>query len=299
MVTKVRASTWLMAPLLSVATFGAGSSNLGLIDAVKKHDQQTVRSLLQQHVDVNVPAADGATALAWAAHWNDLETADLLIRAGANVDIKNDYGVTARWEACNNGNAAMVEKLAQAGATLNAPLLFTGETALMRCARTGNVDAVNSLVTRGADVNAQERQKGQTALMWPIEVNAHPEAARALIEHGADVHGRSKDGVLTVSVSQGISSQQKGGGFTPLIFAARQGDIDTARLLLEKGADVDEAGPGDQTVLMVAIDCGHEALAKFLVEKGANVNAADRDGLTALHYALRWDLLLSRRLPRP
>ena len=117
---KIKALISLTALFLSVPSFAADSNTLRLVDAVKKQDQQAVRSLLEAHADVNSPAADGATALSWAAHWNDLETADLLIRAGANVNAMNDYGVTALWEACNNGSAALVEKLAQAGADPNA-----------------------------------------------------------------------------------------------------------------------------------------------------------------------------------
>ena len=157
---KVKALIWWIAPLLSIVSFAAPGSDPRLADAVKNKDKAAVRSLLKQHVDVNTPQADGSTALAWAAHWNDLETADLLIRAGANVNAANDYGVTPLWEACNNGSAAMVEKLVKAGANPNATLPGTGETVLMRCARTGNADAVKSLLARGADVNAKEPARG-------------------------------------------------------------------------------------------------------------------------------------------
>src|ERR1700726_4804403 len=117
MSVKVRKlGIWWVGPLLSMAAFAGTASDFRLVDAAKNRDHEAVRSLLKQHVDVNTPQADGATALAWAAHWNDVETADLLIRAGANVNAANSYGVTPLWEACNNGNAAMVEKLAQAGA---------------------------------------------------------------------------------------------------------------------------------------------------------------------------------------
>ena len=265
---KVKALSWWMAPLLSVASLAAPSSGLRLVEAVENKDTAVVRSLLNQHVDVNTPQEDGATALAWAAHWDDLEIAELLIRAGAKVSAANKYGVTPLWEACNNRSGAIVELLAKAGADPNATLLGTGETALMRCVRTGNVDTVKSLLAHGADVNVKENQKGQTALMWALE-GRHPEISRALIEHGADVYAKSK------------------GGFTPLLFAARQGDLDSARLLLERGTNVNETTPDGLNPLLVATDSGHGALAIFLVEKGANVNAADPDGLTAMHCALR------------
>ena len=91
--------------LLSVAGVDA-AEDLPLVDAVRDRDIVAVRALLQQGVDVNAPQADGATALHWAAHWDDLETADLLLHAGADVDAANDLGVTPLWLACSNGNAA-------------------------------------------------------------------------------------------------------------------------------------------------------------------------------------------------
>src|SRR5258707_618145 len=94
MILKLRFRTWWILPLLSVASFAAGNGDLRLVEAAKNKDKKTIRSLLKQHVDVNTPAKDQATALAWAVHWDDLETAGLLIRAGAKVDAANDFGVT-------------------------------------------------------------------------------------------------------------------------------------------------------------------------------------------------------------
>jgi ankyrin repeat protein len=260
--------SWLMVALLSVASLAAAGNDLRLVDAVKNRDKAAARSLLKQHAEVNAAEADGTTAVAWAAHWDDLETADLLIRAGANVNAANDYGVTPLWLACTNGNAAMVENLLKAGANPNAALARTGATPLMRCARTGNVAAVKSIVLHEARVNTQETWRGQNALMWAVAAK-HPDAVKALIEHGADVHARSKS------------------GFTPLLFAAQQGDVDTARILLAAGADVNEATPQDGSALVVASASGHEAFAIFLLEKGADPNAADAYGITALHYTVQ------------
>jgi uncharacterized protein len=256
---------WWVAPLLSISSFAGTGGDLRLVDAAKNRNREAVRSLLQQHVDVNTPQADGATALAWAAHWDDMETADLLIRAGANVNAANSYGVTPLSLACVNENAAMVEKLLKAGADPNG--VPAGTPVLLTAARTGNVDTVKSLLAHGADVNAKENARGQTALMWAV-AEKHPEVARMLIDHGADVHAPSKT------------------GFTPLLFAAQQGDLEATRMLLEAGANVNEAAPEEGSALIVATHSGHEALALFLLAKGADPNAADAYGITALHYSL-------------
>ena len=222
-------------------------------------------------MDVNAAEADGATPLAWAVHWDDLEIAELLIDAGSNVNTANDYGVGPLSLACTNGSAAMVDKLLKAGADSNATL-STGETALMTCARTGNADAVKLLLARGANPNAKDAEREQTALMWAV-ANNHLEAARALVDKGADFKARSR------------------GGFTAFLFAAQQGNVDIARILLEAGVDINEAAPENGSALVVASASGHEAFGAFLLDRGANPNAADVYGVTAMHYAMRKGIL--------
>ena len=250
--------------LLSIANLGAVGSDLRLVEAVKNGDTAAMRSLVEQHVDVNARQADGATALAWAAYRDSLDAAELLIRAGANVNAANDYGATALWLACAKGSAAMTEKLLNAGADPNANLL-SGETPLMTAARMGSVDVMKLLLAHGANVNAKETRGAQTALMWAV-AEKHAEAARVMIEHGADIHARSKR------------------GFTPLLFAAQQGDVDSARILLAAGADVNGTAPG-MSPLLIATTSGHAALSVFLLEKGADPNAQDSIGLTVLYHA--------------
>ena len=304
--TKLRTLiSWWMVSLLSVATLAAAEGDLRLVEAAKNKDREAARSLLQQQVDVNTPQPDGATALAWAAHWNDLETADLLIRAGADANAANDYGVTPLALACSKGSAAMVEKLLDAGADPNAAQRM-GVTPLMTCARAGSAEAVKLLLARKADANAKEARRGQTALMWAV-AQKHLEVARLLTEYGADVNAKSHmpDGFtplqfLTYGVHRrdptGPDHFEPGdihpdpsssrGGFTALMFAARQGNVDSARLLVAAGANVNDSSPGYGSALVVAASSGHEPMALFLLEKGADPNGTDIWGFAPLHYAL-------------
>ena len=277
-----------------------------LIEAVRSQDPDAVRALLREQVDVNAAQPDGATPLHWAVHWEHLELADLLIGAGANVDAANDLGVTPLVMACSSGNAALVGRLLMAGADPNAALA-SGETALMAAARVGSLEAVDALVDRGADVNATETARGQSALMWAV-ANVHPEVTRALLQHGADVHARSSTRTLVFSMggsrgagsaSQGITLEEvEQGGSTPLLFAARSGDLESARLLVAAGADVHDTTADGNTALVTAAHSGHGSLAAFLLDEGADANAAPL-GYTALHAAVVRGNLLDRDLRNP
>jgi ankyrin repeat protein len=276
---------------LLLAASGAASDDLRVVDAAKKPDKEAVRSLIKASADVNAAQPDGATALHWAAHWDDLETAELLIRAGANLNAANEYGVTPLSLAVTDRNAAMAEKLLKAGADANAAL-WSGETPLMTAAAAGTMDVAQLLLSHGADVDKAEPRRGQTALMWAI-ANSHPDIARVLIEHGADVrpktHRLQADG-FTPMVINGYSGDVQAtpqGGYTPLLFAVRVGDLETARLLLAKGADANEGTEEDGTALVIASAGGYEELALLLLQNGADANAKDSNGMTALHYSLR------------
>ena len=237
-----------------------------LADAMQKQDKAAVGTLIRDKANVNAAQPDGATALHWAVHWDDLETAQLLIGAGANVNARNEYSATPLSLACTNGNAAMVEKLLAAGANPNIAAT-SGETPLMRCARTGSAAAVKALLDRKADVNARNIEQGQTALMWAVS-QKHPAAADVLIKGGADIRARSK------------------AGFTPLLFAARVGDVKSAELLLAAGVSIEEKAPNGMTPLVLASASGQEEVGVFLLDKGADANAKDDLGANALHYSV-------------
>src|SRR5262245_36494536 len=109
--------------VLTLPTGVLRAANSEIADAVMNRNTEAVRTLLQKKADVNTPQADGATALHWAAHWNDVETADLLVAAGANVNAANREGVKPLAIASLNGSAAMIERLLKAGADVNASVM--------------------------------------------------------------------------------------------------------------------------------------------------------------------------------
>src|SRR5580704_13627274 len=269
-----------------------------LPDAVKDGDRTTALSLLQQHADVNAPQPDGTTALHWAVRQDDREMAGGLIKAGANVKAVNRYGVTPLYLACVNGSTPMIEKLLDAGADANAATT-EGETALMTVARTGNVEAAGVLLARGADVNSKEQWRQQTPLMWAV-AESHPEMAQELIAHGADVNARQ----VTWNWERQVTKEPREkwmplGGLTPLLFAARQGCVDCARVLVKAGADINATNPNGFSPILLAIINSHYDFAAFLLDQGADQNIADETGRTPLYAAVDMHTLPDSNLPWP
>ena len=114
--------------VLPVAGFGAGPAEVA--DALMRGDGASARQLIEQRADVNVPQADGATALHWAVFHSDKEMVDVLLRAGANPKVANREGATPLWLASINGDAAIMAALVSAGADPNEHLPL-GRTPLM------------------------------------------------------------------------------------------------------------------------------------------------------------------------
>jgi ankyrin repeat protein len=273
----------LLCAALGVTAFGAGAG-VSAADAAQQKDRDALRALLKQRADVNAAQADGTTALHWAAHWNDGETVDLLLRAGANVNAANRYGATPLSEAVTSGSATLIESLVRAGADPKTLTTKDGETVLMTAARAGNIDAVRVLLQHGADVNARETYKGQTALMWAAAEH-HPDVVRLLVEKGADWKVRSFDRETKppkLSAASSISPIARG-GLPALAFAAREGDIDSARAMLDGGVDVNYGDVDNTTALIVAIMNKQYSFAKFLLDRGADPNIVGGYGRTALY----------------
>ena len=306
--------------LLSLIAANNPAVDPGIVEAAKAADWGAVRLLVEQGADVN-QARGGMTPLHWASYWGDPETVDLLIGAGANPILADDLGVTPLWTTAERGDVTVARKLLDAGADPNAALL-SGETPVMTAARSGQTDLVALLLSRGANPNATAT-RGQTALMWAA-AQRHPDVVEVLLLHGADVHARSD--TWSQRFQGGSGSDQhpdllvwiEQGGFTPILFAARAGDLAVAERLVAGGADVnDQTAEGLSATIMAIhavlerdwyfpqqsrvgnraaigglIASPHarpsndaEELVEYLLEQGADPNA-DEGGYTALHAAI-------------
>lgn len=270
--------------VLITLTSAYGASNVpSIIQAVKDQDFAATAALIKKDVDVNEPQADGATALHWAVHRNDLKIAGLLLETGAHVDATNDFGINPLWLACENRNAEVAKLLLNAGADPNG-IMMTGESLLMVASHNGSINVVRLLLKAGANPNLTEPVRKQTALMWAIG-EKHTEIALLLLEAGSDVNAKT-----TFS-------------FTPLMFASRNGETEIAKALLQRGADPNAAAtfmgtniyqtegvtentknnPG-LSVLQVAVQRGHADIVDLLLDAKADPDY-DKSGYTALLWA--------------
>ena len=275
------------------ATYAATAE---VADAAMQADRAAVRAALARKADVNAPQVDGTTALHWAVEHDDLELTNLLIQAGARVAARTREGVTPIQLAAINGSGLMLDRLLKAGADPNAALTPSGDTALMMAARTGKTDAVRVLVEAGGAVNARETWGGTTPLMWAA-TEGHVDAAKLLIGSGADVNARSHyvaaangrgfEGRTPIANRAEPSVEEFASGWlTPLMLAAREGEVELARLLLTAGADVNAVAGDGKNALATAIFNGNYDVASFLVDNKADVNNADAQRFTPLYWAV-------------
>jgi ankyrin repeat protein len=252
--------------MFASAAFAAATSDTSLVTAAKVGDRAAVQSLLNAKVDV--AGAEGAAALVWAASRNDAQMVDLLLKAGANAKSANEFGATALYAAAAHADPALTEKLLAAGADPNMALM-SGETPLMEAARRGNVAVVRALLGAKANPNAKEDVGGHTALMFALS-QRQSGSVEELIKGGADVHLASKT------------------GFTPLMFAAQQNDVDSGRILIRAGARPNDVQPKTGlTALLVASAMALAPAVDLLLENGANPNVQDATGWSPLHRAVR------------
>jgi ankyrin repeat protein len=255
-----------------------------LLDAAERGDRVAALRLLSKGANPNTPGPDGTTAIMWAASNGDVELVRALIKAGAKVALKNQFGTSALTEASIIGSAPVIQLLLKAGADANTKNP-EGETPLMAVARSGKVDAARLLIEAGADVNAKENWGGQTALMWAA-ARSQPEMVKLLASKGADLDAR---GVVRQwerkVIKEPRPKDMNKGGFTPLIYAAREGCVECARHLLAAGADPDLEDPDRVTPLTMALMNLHFDVAALMITSGADIDKWDLYGRSPLYMA--------------
>jgi uncharacterized protein len=296
---RVAVAPTVLAAWLAVVPLADAGDVAPLVAAVKTGGPQAVAAVARYRVEVNSAEADGTTPLHWAVREGDARVVRALLQAGARADVANRYGMTPISLAARTGDAGILALLFESGATLRAAdaALRDGQTALMLAARAGRADAVETLLRHGADPQAAERRTGTRALMWAA-LEDRAEAIRALVRGGADVNARAAltafphtpPGVIGDALEDGVSyvgqTVLPKGGWTALMYAARQGAAQAVAALADGGAELDAVDPDGATALALAVINGHADVTRLLLARGANPNIADRTGMTPLYAAV-------------
>jgi len=301
--------TCALAACVSVWLAAAPAEPL-LAGAAMRNDVAAVRALLKRAADVDAAQGDGMTALHWAAMNDNVELARALILAGADVKaVTRLDAYTPLLIAATNGSEPLVGELLKAGASPNSATK-NGTTGLMLAAASGSIGAVTRLLDRGADPNAREVARGETALMFAA-VNGRAAVIRLMIERHADPSVATR--VVDLSKidaprpvlngdRQDTNRQLVGkqGGMTALLLAARQGNTDAVRTLLDAGADVNQASSGDHTSpLLIATVNGHFDLTAMLLDRGGDPNLASAAGATPLYATVNVQWIPRSFYPQP
>lgn len=287
----------LLTHLFSALIFLASNFVLAaesLPDLINDGKREAAIDIILAGEDVNQLSADGTTALHWAVYEQDFELLTLLLERDSNPNIKNDYNATAMTTAAVAGDYSIIEALLNAGGDVNS-INQEGQSLLMVVARTGNTATARLLLENGADVNARESWGGQTALMWASS-QQQAEMVTLLVEHGAEIDTRSKE----QNWERWVTSEPRIkivdlGGFTPLLYAAREGCKGCVAALIKGGANINMSDLYGRTPLIMALLNLHYDTAAILIEGGADINRWDWWGSTALYQAIDLHLLPSSR----
>ena len=265
--------------VLVVAPAGAAVT-APVANAARANDLVQIRQLIKSGADVNAPAADGTTALLYAAFDSNVEVIKSLLAAGADPNVANHFGVTPLLQASRYGDEAALEVLLKGGADI-AKAQREGETPLMAAARAGSVPAVKLLIKHGADPNATESLWDETALMWAT-AEGHLDVVETLLTAGADPNRKARASELT---KRSTRTDFPSGGFTAVMWAARNGDEALVRRLVQGGADLKLANADGATPMTLAIINDRFDLAAKLLDLGADANDGSLYQAVEMHDA--------------
>ena len=263
-----------------------------LMWAVAEKQSEVVRALVEQGADVRDRSAGGFTPLLFAAQQGDLDSARILLAAGADVNEGTPNDGSALLVAAASGRDDLAAFLVDRGADPNAvdPKDFSVLHHVV--SRRDMPNSVKSLLAHGADPNAHLTEEppnrrtedisliGATPLFLAARAG-NTVGVRLLAANGADPKVKTKENTTPLMAAAGVGKFQDDREVT----SSRDARFETAKLLVELGADVNGAGENGWTALHGAAYTGSDEIIQLLVEKGASMDAMDRFGQTPLSIA--------------
>jgi len=276
--------------------------------AVYHDNLQAADLLIAAGANVKAVTREGVTPLSMATLYGSVPMVERLLKADADAKELGPNGETMLMFAARNGNPRLIQLFVAAGVDVNAAEKLRKTTALMWAAEQHHPEAVQALLKAGANpalksggaglprnymanrVNqqsvkeAQERRKRAAAAGRTYEQQLQFERANPLrpaFDQTQQPPPQDDDSEVVVAGLVGSG----GGGLAALHLAAREGDIESARALLDGGADVNQVTEYGWTPLLTAINNRNYALASLLLDRGADPNIANKGGWTPLYIA--------------
>jgi len=285
--------------------------------AVYKDDQELADTLIRAGASASAANREGVTPL-WLASLNgDATMIEILIAGGADPNEHRPLGRTPLMTASRTGNVDAITALLDHGADVNAKDTLRGTTALMWAADEGHAEAVQLLIQRGAHID--QHSDPVTRGRGPALGKANDPRKQVAAQGAAVAAGRALDLNQLAQVpgaiprapargGQGVPAaappsddqnndaaavtgggrrpeSKDGGGLTALTYAARANDLESVKVLLAAGADIDQVTAYGWSPLLVATQNRYYRLGAFLLEHGANPNLANKGGWTPLYLA--------------
>jgi ankyrin repeat protein len=234
------------------ACFGVIVSFALLLFGCSKSKEQATQEL--EKLNLKVQSDDFVRS----AERGDTKALLLFFEAGIDVNAQNSGGYTALMAAAKNGQVDGVNKLLEQKANIDVQG-YNGLTALMLAAENNQLTIVKALLTKNADSNLQDNN-GWTALMKAV-------------------YRGNTDCVVAIADR---SHQEVNRG---LLIAALMGHKETAKALLDRGAEIDSRAEDGRTPLMLAASKGNADLVAFFLHAGADPALTDNSGATAASLA--------------
>ncbi|KAB0791382.1 hypothetical protein PPYR_03182 [Photinus pyralis] len=269
-----------------------------LMLALKLSFTHSARLLISWGADIHTEDFMGNTCLHNAARAGDHEMVGLLLESGLDMLRRNAEGDDCLDMAINNGSLSVAKLLIAHGADPNQANRY-GETCLLKAIEADS-ELVADFLAREVDVNCQGND-GHTPFTQALE-RCNTDHAKLLLAKNADVSVRNRQGSnLHYAITQGVDivdalldlgvDEEDEQGNTPLLLAVKTGALETAKLLLEKGADVRVKNNEYNTCLHYATDHSDVELLQMFLGKGIDVNCSNVLGETPLLKALKGEKL--------
>lgn len=278
-----------------------------LFEAIRHGHLETVQEMLSQNIDVNQRDDKGNTPLLLAAEEEHTEIAILLIEHQADVHASNLQGHTVWGWAAFTRNLALMTHLAQHGINPGRSIIDDDGNewnALLLAAEDGELPIVRFLVEQGVDVNTVI-DNGRTAFISAAS-EGHLHVLDYLLAQGVDLQtpsrkncvallyaaGGGHNDVVQYLLELGVSVDVRHNGWTAFLVAAQNGKLETIKLLLQHGADINETVEEQQwkgrNALIIACSEDYSDIVRFLIDRNAELNAKSaNDDWTGLMWSIK------------